>query len=112
MINHNGKIFSPHNNNASGDFSEETFFVFRQTGNILSSNYSGDRIVRGQILALVEQEGSVQMGFHHGTTKPVLITGTGKFVPEILPGGNIQLRIKWKSLNDDIKEGNLSLVEH
>ena len=112
MINYNGKIFSPINNDEGEGYSAETFFVFRQTGIILTSNYSGGAIIRGQILALVDEEGSMKMSFHHVTTDLALITGTGKFIPEILPNGKIMLLQKWNLINGDLAEKKLLLFEH
>ncbi|MDN3654195.1 hypothetical protein QWZ08_01080 [Ferruginibacter paludis] len=111
MINYNGKIFSPANNKTGGDFSTETFFVFRQTGNILSSNYSGENIVRGQVLTIVGNDGSMEMNYQHVTTQLVLIAGSGKFIPELLPNGKIMLNEKRKLVDGDFVQGDL-IIEH
>lgn len=112
MINYNGKIFSPIGNDAGCDYSIETLFVFRQTGKILTSNYSGGRIVRGHMLAIVDEDGSMKMSYHHVTIELVLIAGSGECSPEILPSGKIMLLQKWKSTTGDLVEGNLIIVEH
>src|SRR5205085_5895299 len=82
MINYNGKIFSPIENTANGESGSETVFVFRQTGKILTSNYSGGKIVRGHILALVDDEGCLEMTYHHINTDRILMTGTCRSIPE------------------------------
>jgi len=37
MINYNGKIFKPIVNTDNGETSHETVFIYKQTGNILTS---------------------------------------------------------------------------
>ncbi|MDB5279556.1 MAG: n-acetylglutamate synthase [Ferruginibacter sp.] len=112
MINYNGKIFSPIVNNTGSDYWTEALFVFRQTGNILTSNYSGGNIVRGQMLAIVDDDGSMKMCYHHVTTDLVLFAGSGECHPEILPNGKIVLLQKWKSATSDMAGGNLIIGEH
>ncbi|MFM1875436.1 MAG: hypothetical protein RL266_1173, partial [Bacteroidota bacterium] len=53
MINYNGKVFSPISNSENGETSAETTFVYRQVGNILTSEYAGGKIKTGHLLGLV-----------------------------------------------------------
>ena len=44
MINYNDKIFRPFVNSENGETSNETVFIYKQTGNILMTEYSGGKI--------------------------------------------------------------------
>ena len=46
MINYNSKSFRPISNSANGETSNETVFLYKQVGNILTSEYLGGKIIK------------------------------------------------------------------
>lgn len=60
MIDYNNKIFRPVANTDNGETSNESVFVYKQTGNVLTSEYSG-----GKILNLIDFETSTHEIFRN-----------------------------------------------
>jgi hypothetical protein len=54
MIDYNGKIFRPISNTENGETSNETVFIYKQIGNVLTSEYSGGKIKMGHLIGLVD----------------------------------------------------------
>lgn len=64
MINYNDKIFRPVVNSENGETSSDTVFIYKQIGNILTSEYSGGKIVSGHLIGLVAENGEIEMRYH------------------------------------------------
>lgn len=111
MINYDGKTFRPLSNTDNGETSEETLFVYRQEGNILTSQYNGGKIQRGQLMALVGPDGSLDMRYHQVNTQGVLMTGRCTSVPEVLPNGKLRLHESWQWTSGDMSSGSSVLEE-
>jgi hypothetical protein len=110
MINYNGKKFKPVSNTTNGETSEETVFYYTQEGNILTSDYSGGKIVKGQLIAIVDEDGNLDMRYHQVNTNGELMTGTCKSTPEILTNGKIRLHEHWQWTSGDLSKGK-SVIE-
>ena len=106
----NNKIFRPVANTENGEVSGETIFHYRQTGNIVTAEYSGGSIVKGHLIALVDKNGCLDMRYHQVNDKGELQTGLCRSVPEILPDGRIRLHETWRWTSGDGSEGT-SVVE-
>ena len=111
MINYNGKRFRPVQNTANGETSAETIFHYRQEGNVLTSTYSGGRIVSGHLIALVDEEGCIDMRYHQVNDRGELMTGTCRSLPELLPEGRIRLHESWQWTSGDRSSGSSVLEE-
>lgn len=105
MINYNGKKFRTVSNTENGDTSSETIFEYQQTGNILISKYLGGNIVEGHLLAVVDENGNIDMRYHHINTAGEIMTGVCYSTPEILENGKIRLHEKWRWTSGDFSEG-------
>lgn len=110
MINYNNKIFKPVSNSENGETSGETVFHYKQQGNILTSQYSGGKIVTGHLIGLVDEEGIIEMRYHQVNEKGELMTGTCTSKPEILENGKIRLHEIWQWTSGDHSKGN-SIIE-
>ncbi|PBJ14264.1 n-acetylglutamate synthase [Flavobacterium sp. ACN6] len=110
MINYNNKIFKPVSNSENGETSGETVFHYKQQGNILTSQYSGGKIVTGHLIGLVDDEGIIEMRYHQVNEKGELMTGTCTSKPEILENGKIRLHEIWQWTSGDHSKGN-SIIE-
>ena len=111
MINYNNKRFSPVTNTENGDTSSETFFEYRQKGNVLSSEYSGGKIISGHLIGLVDDLGNIDMRYHHINVEGEMMTGMCKSRPETLPNGKIRLHEKWRWTSGDCSDGESVLEE-
>lgn len=110
MIDYNNKIFRPVSNTENGETSNETIFLYKQMGNILTSEYSGGKIVKGHLLGLVDKNGVIDMKYHQINEKGELMTGICTSKPEILTNGKIRLHESWEWTSGDKSKGQ-SIIE-
>jgi hypothetical protein len=110
MINYNDKIFRPISNTENGETSNETIFKYRQTGNILTSEYSGGKIKYGHLIGLVDNDGNIEMRYHQVNDKDELMTGICNSKPEIMENGKIRLHESWQWTSGDKSNGE-SIIE-
>jgi hypothetical protein len=111
MINYNGRSFRPVLNSENGETSAETIFHYIQEGNILSSTYSGGKILHGHLLGLVDPNGQINMRYHQVNASLELMTGICHTVPEVLPNGKLRLHETWQWTSGDLSKGNSILEE-
>lgn len=52
-------------NTANGGVSSNTFFEYKQEGNILSATYSGGEIVKGTMIGIVMKNGCLESNYNH-----------------------------------------------
>lgn len=110
MINYHNKRFCPTANTENGETSAETVFHYQQTENIVRATYKGGNIKEGQLIALVDEKGCLDMRYHQVTIWGELQTGKCFSTPEILPNGKIRLHEKWQWTSGDCSAGE-SVIE-
>lgn len=110
MINYHQKIFKPVSNTENGETSSETVFYYQQEGNILTSTYSGGRIISGHLIGLVDENGGIDMRYHQVNDKHELMTGICKSTPETMANGKIRLHEVWEWTSGDQSKGH-SIIE-
>lgn len=110
MINYNNKIFIPIVNSENGETSSETVFIYKQDGNILTSEYSGGKIIKGHLIGLVDENAAIEMCYHQVNLNGELMTGKCKSQPEILANGKIRLHESWEWTSGDKSKGE-SIIE-
>ena len=111
MIDYNGRRFRPVQNTANGETSVETIFHYHQEGKVLTSTYSGGRIISGHLIALVDEDGGIDMRYHQVNDRGELMTGTCRSLPELLPEGRICLHESWQWTSGDGSSGSSVLEE-
>ncbi len=109
-INYNGKIFRPVQNTENGETTSETTFLYKQNGNILTSEYSGGKIKVGHLIGLVSEDGSIDIRYHQINEKGELMTGICQSTPELLPNGKLRLHEAWQWTAGDRSKGS-SVIE-
>lgn len=109
-INYNNRKFRPIKNSENGETSNETIFKYKQEGQVLTSTYSGGKIVKGHLIGLVDNVGNINMRYHQINEKGVLMTGICISKPELLPNGKIRLHEKWNWTSGD-KSNGISILE-
>jgi len=107
---YNDKIFRPVSNTENGETSNETVFHYKQVGNILTSEYSGGRILKGHLIGIVDENQNIEMRYHQINDKNEIMTGMCKSKPEILENGKIRLHESWEWTSGDKSKGN-SIIE-
>ncbi len=110
MINYNHKIFRPISNTENGETSSDTIFYYKQTGNVLTSEYAGGKIIQGHLIGLVDEHGNIDMRYHQVNDKGELMTGICRSRPEILKSGKIRLHERWEWTSGDLSQGQ-SIIE-
>lgn len=109
-MNYHNKKFRPVQNTENGETSAETIFHYKQEGNILTSEYSGGKIVKGHLIGLVDEAGAIDMRYHQVNDQGELMTGTCQSKPEVLPNGKIRLHETWRWTSGDESAGS-SIIE-
>lgn len=109
-MNYHNKKFRAVSNTPNGEVSSDTVFHYQQTGNIVTATYSGGGIVNGHLVALVDEQGNLDMRYHHVNVQGELQTGICLSKPEVLPDGRIRLHETWQWTSGDGSKGS-SLVE-
>ncbi|RIA10616.1 hypothetical protein OE09_2488 [Flavobacteriaceae bacterium MAR_2010_72] len=110
MFNYNDKIFKVLKTTINGETTEDTIFNYKQTGNILTSKYSGGNILEGHLIGLVSSNGEIDIRYHQINLKGDLMTGVCKSIPEVLKSGKIRLHEQWQWTSGDKSKGN-SIIE-
>lgn len=110
MIDYNGKIFKPIKNTKNGETSHKTVFLYKQDGNILSSEYSGGKIKKGHFIGLVDENGNIDMRYHQINNNDEIMTGICTSKPEILDNGKIRLHENWQWTSGNKSNGK-SIIE-
>ncbi len=110
-MNYNNKKFQPVSNTENSEISEQTIFHYKQQGNILTCDYSGGQILKGHLIATVDEDGCIDMRYHQINSKGELMTGTCNSTPEVMPNGKIRLFEDWQWTSGDYSKGHSILEE-
>lgn len=110
-INYNDRKFRVITNSVNGELSNEMTFHYKQTENILSCSYSGEKIIKGHLIGVVDEHGLIDIKYHQINSNGELMTGTCKSTPEQLKNGKIRLHEEWKWTSGDKSDGNSVLEE-
>ncbi len=98
-------------NSPHGDTNEETIFHYKQSGNFVTADYKGGTIKSGNLIATINNDGSLQMQYHHINDKNELLTGVCHSIPEILPDGRIRITENWQWTCKTFQKGTSILEE-
>lgn len=109
-IDYDGRKFAPLHSSPGGDVGNGTVFHYRQRGDIVWADYAGGRIVRGQLIAVCDREGVLDMSYQHVNADGGLMTGVCRSTPEVLSDGRIRLHEKWRWTSGDRSSGE-SVIE-
>jgi hypothetical protein len=109
MINLHNRVFVTVSNSKNGEVDENTFYHYRQVGEVITAEYHGGSILQGFILGKVEGEGFV-LFYQHLNRDLEFRTGKCSSTPELLPNGRLRLHQKWQWTNGDLSKGE-SVVE-
>lgn len=106
-----GKIFQSIENTENGEVNSDTIFHYHQSGELISADYSGGKIVQGHLLGKMLENGDLVFSYHHLNTGGELMIGNCTSTPEMLPDGKLKFLEKWKWLSGDKSIGSSQIVE-
>ena len=109
-INFNGKSFRSTANVANGEVDASTIFRYHQQDQIVWADYSGGKIIRGQMIGVVFPDERLEFRYQHVNETGELMTGICVSTPERLTDGRIQLHEEWQWTCHDFSTGK-SIVE-
>lgn len=110
MINYNGRRFRTAVNTENGEVSNETIFNYYQQNSEVWADYSGGSVLRGSIIGKVNEEGVIDMVYHHLSNTGELRAGKCHSVPEVMNDGKIRLHETWQWTSGDGSSGQ-SIIE-
>lgn len=110
MIDYNGKVFRTVQNTANGEVNESTIFYYFQNGNMVWADYSGGDVIKGHLIAKVDDRGNLDMRYHHINKKDEIMTGICYSKTEVLENGKLRLHEEWEWTCRDNSKGK-SIVE-
>lgn len=111
MIDYNGKLFRPIESAENSETSNQTVFVYKQDGNMLTAEYAGGKIKKGHLIGIVDENGKIDMRYHQVNVDGEIMTGLCFSIPEILDNGKIRLHEKWQWTSGDLSHGESILEE-
>ncbi|MGV3638576.1 MAG: n-acetylglutamate synthase [Flavobacteriales bacterium] len=111
MIDYDERCFVPLANSENGEVTPDVVFRYKQEGRIITCTYAGGRIERGHLIALVDDEGGLDMRYHQVNERGELMTGICRSTPEVLPDGRIRLHESWRWTSGDRSAGTSILEE-
>lgn len=109
-IDYEGRRFRSVAATGTGEVDAATRFDYHQEGDIVWASYAGGSIVRGTLIAVQSEDGSLDMRYAHVNTDGVLMTGLCHSTPEVLPDGRLRLHERWRWTSGDQSEGT-SIIE-
>ncbi|NVO00539.1 MAG: n-acetylglutamate synthase [Geobacteraceae bacterium] len=109
--NFDGKLFVSIANTENGEVGEDTVFHYHQDGDIVTAEYEGGSIAKGQLIAKVRGDGKLDMRYHHINCKGELMIGKCLSTPEIMEDGRMKLKEQWQWLSGDMSAGYSEIVE-
>lgn len=110
-FDYNGRRFRAVANSGSGEVGEGTVFAYRQEGNLVWATYAGGAIRLGHLVALMGENGELEMRYHHVNAAGELQTGVCHSEPTVLPDGRYQIAESWQWTSGDRSAGTSLLEE-
>ena len=109
-MNYHNKKFKPIKVSENSEVSASTIFHYKQENNIISCEYSGDKIVKGQLIGIVDKNGCINIRYHQINSNGELMTGICFSTPKKLSNGKIRLYEKWEWTSGSYSKGT-SIIE-
>lgn len=106
-----GKRFRLVSTTDNGQVGKATVFDYHQDGDRVWAEYSGGDIVRGNLIAIRQPDGTLDMRYHHITIHDELMHGTCQSTPSIAKDNLIQFDERWKWLSGDMSMGTSVIRE-
>jgi hypothetical protein len=109
--NLDGKVFKSLANTENGEVDDETLFRYHQEGNRVWAEYAGGAIILGHLVAIKQEDGSLEMHYQHINKDDQIMIGKCKSVPSRNSDGKLMFTEHWQWLNGDMSSGVSTIVE-
>ncbi len=110
-IDYNNRKFKPVSNSENSEISTDIVFHYKQIDNILTCQYEGANIRKGQLMGIVNEIGHIQMRYHQVNKNDELMTGVCNSIPEKMDNGKIRIHEAWQWTSKDGSKGESILEE-
>lgn len=111
MINLNKKNFKALSNSDNGEVGDDTVFYYSQKDNIISAEYNGGEIIKGNLIGKQLEDGRFDFVYHHINTNGDLKIGKCLSSATLVENGKVKLLEEWQWLSDDLSSGTSELLE-
>ncbi|KAL2761011.1 hypothetical protein ACRALDRAFT_1059284 [Sodiomyces alcalophilus JCM 7366] len=108
---YNGRVFRSVSSSENGEVSAQTRFHYHQDDAVVWAEYSGGHILKGFLIATLQDDDCLEMRYQHINTGGALMTGRCRTVPERLPDGRLRLHETWEWTSGDRSTGVSTLEE-
>lgn len=95
-FNYDGRVFRTVANAESGEVTADTLFHYHQDGDLVWAEYAGGGVRKGQLLAVADDQGRLDMRYQHVNGAGELMTGVCRSTPEVLPDGRYRVHEEWR----------------
>ncbi len=95
-LSYHNRIFRGIENYETGDLNSETRFYYHQTGDVVYGEIMGGQVARGSLLAIVDEDDSLNMVWHYASRDGRIVRGTCRSTPTVLPDGRLRLDEVWQ----------------
>src|SRR4051812_18431725 len=95
-INYHNRKFRVLTNSRNGEASADTVFRYYQDGTMVWGDYAGGEVVRGALIAKMDDKGRLSMTYQHINREGEVRTGCCHSTPELLPDGRLRMHEKWQ----------------
>ncbi|AZQ60965.1 n-acetylglutamate synthase [Flammeovirga pectinis] len=109
-INYHNKRFRAISNSKNGEVDAETFFHYRQGGDVIWATYHGTNIKMGTITGIVKEDSSLVFTYQHVNLNDEIMTGKCISTPKI-DEGRIILSENWEWTCKDLSKGESIVAE-
>lgn len=110
-IDLDGRLFRTAVNTENGEVSGETLFCYHQNDRLVWADYSGGAVVTGHLLAVVADDGTLDMRYHHVNRDGAVMAGTCRSTVVVLNDGRYALEEEWQWLTGDRSSGSSRVEE-
>ena len=111
IFNLDGRTFTALSNSDNGEVGNNTLFYYSQTDNIISADYYGGQIMKGNLIGKQLENGEFDFFYHHINSIGELKIGKCLSKAKMLDDGRLKLFEKWQWLCDDMSNGESELIE-
>lgn len=110
-INYHNKRFRAIANSDNGEVDDETFFHYRQGGDVIWATYYGSNIRMGTITGIVREDSSLEFTYQHVNVQNEIMTGKCISIPGVQEDGSLKLSESWEWTCKDFSKGTSEIIE-
>jgi hypothetical protein len=111
MIDLDKKVFKALSNSDNGEVGDDTIFYYSQQGHIISAEYNGGEIIKGNLIGKQLEDDRFDFVYHHINIDGDLKIGKCLSSAILVENDKIKLLEEWQWLSDDFSNGTSELIE-